>query len=316
MKRSKKAMLAAGMLAGVCMLTGCASGGSAQPTPSPDVAQQQSAEPSPEASEEPAEEAPLSLTVDGKAVEPAAMEENGRLMLPLVETGEALGWTAKSEALSEETQTRRSVALTKDDSRITVTWLVSDNTASAITWQKDGLLIPVDTRLTTLGDVVYVPAAFFEEAVGARVARKDGAVEVLPPESAATPETQPQTATERSGMKIEASKRTHVSAQKALTAAVETAIIIPEISEGDSRIRCPGVCASRLYFLLHFHNRSFESVRGCHAPVLGRQGTAEMRRRAPTYRERWVKNDDSGTLGFFSEKQRRPMMGCVFSIRI
>ena len=79
MKRSNKAMLAAGMLAGVCMLTGCASGGSAQPTPSPDVAQQQSAEPSPEASEEPAEEAPLSLTVDGKAVEPAAMEENGRL---------------------------------------------------------------------------------------------------------------------------------------------------------------------------------------------------------------------------------------------
>ena len=152
MKRSNKAMLAAGMLAGVCMLTGCASGGSAQPTPSPDIAQQQSAEPSPEASEEPAEEAPLSLTVDGKAIEPAAMEENGRLMLPLVETGEALGWTAKSEALSEETQTRRSVALTSGDSRITVTWLVSDNTASAITWQKDGLLIPVDTRLTTLGD--------------------------------------------------------------------------------------------------------------------------------------------------------------------
>ena len=68
MKRSNKAMLAAGMLAGVCMLTGCASGGSAQPTPSPDVDQQQSAEPSPEASEEPAEDAPLSLTVDGKAV--------------------------------------------------------------------------------------------------------------------------------------------------------------------------------------------------------------------------------------------------------
>ena len=44
MKRSNKAMLAAGMLAGVCMLPGCASGGSAQPTPSTDVAQQQSAE--------------------------------------------------------------------------------------------------------------------------------------------------------------------------------------------------------------------------------------------------------------------------------
>ena len=115
-------------------------------------------------------------------------------------------------------------------------------------------------------------------------------------------------------MKIEASKRTHVSAQKALTAAVETAIIIPEISEGDSRIRCPGVCASRLYFLLHFHNRSFESVRGCHAPVLGRQGTAEMRRRAPTYRERWVKNDDSGTLGFlFFQNQNAVQAGTAFS---
>ena len=115
-------------------------------------------------------------------------------------------------------------------------------------------------------------------------------------------------------MKIEASKRTHVSAQKALTAAVETAIIIPEISGGDSRIRCPGVCASRLYFLLHFHNRSFESVRGCHAPVLGRQGTAEMRRRAPTYRERWVKNDDSGTLGFlFFQNQNAVQSGTAFS---
>ncbi|MFR5794902.1 MAG: hypothetical protein ACLUI3_04585 [Christensenellales bacterium] len=88
------------------------------------------------------------------------MEENGRLMLPLVETGEALGWTAKSEALSEETQTCRSVALTKGDSRITVTWLVSDNTASAITWQKDGLLIPVDTRLTTLGTSPMCPPLF------------------------------------------------------------------------------------------------------------------------------------------------------------
>ena len=192
MKRRNKAMLAAGMLAGVCMLTGCASGDSSQPTPSPDVAQQQSAEPSLEASEEPAEDVPISLTVDGKALDAAAIEENGTLLLPLVETGEALGWTAESEELSEETQTRRSVALTKNDSRITVTWLVSDNTASSITWQKDGLLIPVDTRLTTLENVVYVPAAFFEEAVGARVERKESAVEVLPAQSTATPETEPQ----------------------------------------------------------------------------------------------------------------------------
>lgn len=192
MKRRNKAMLAAGMLAGVCALTGCASGGSAQPTPSPDAAQQQSAEPSPETSAEPTEDAPIRLTVDGTEMKAAAVEENGRLLLPLVETGEALGWSAESEELQEETQTRRSVALTKGDSKITVTWLVSDNTASAITWQKDGLLIPVDTYLTTLGEAVYVPAAFFEEAAGARVQRKAESVEVLPPEDNATPETAAQ----------------------------------------------------------------------------------------------------------------------------
>ena len=114
------------------------------------------------------------------------------LLLPLIETGEALGWTAESEELTEETQIRRSVALTKDNSKISVTWMVSDNTASAITWQKDGLLIPVDTRLTTLESVVYVPAAFFEEAMDASVMRKENAVEVSSTESTATPETMPQ----------------------------------------------------------------------------------------------------------------------------
>ena len=200
MKRRNKAILAAGMLAGSCALTGCASGGAPQPTPSPDVAQQQSAEPSPEASAEPSpeasaepkEEAPIPLWVDGREAENAAVEENGALLLPLIETGEALGWTAESEELTEETQIRRSVALTKDNSKISVTWMVSDNTASAITWQKDGLLIPVDTRLTTLESVVYVPAAFFEEAMDASVMRKENAVEVSSPESTATPETMPQ----------------------------------------------------------------------------------------------------------------------------
>lgn len=37
--------------------------------------------------------------------------------------------------------------------------------ASAITWQKDGLLIPVDTRLTTAESVVYVPARSLKEAM-------------------------------------------------------------------------------------------------------------------------------------------------------
>ena len=158
MKRRNKAILAAGMLAGA----------------------------------EPKEEAPIPLWVDGREAENAAVEENGALLLPLIETGEALGWTAESEELTEETQIRRSVALTKDNSKISVTWMVSDNTASAITWQKDGLLIPVDTRLTTLESVVYVPAAFFEEAMDASVMRKENAVEVSSLESTATPETMPQ----------------------------------------------------------------------------------------------------------------------------
>ena len=37
-------------------------------------------------------------------------------------------------------------------------------------------------------------------------------------------------------------------------------------------------------------------------PFLERQGTAEVRHRAPTYRERWGKNDGSGTLGFFGDR--------------
>ena len=99
MKRRNKAILAAGLLAGACALTGCASGGSSQPKPSPDVAQQQSAEPSPETSAEPAEDVPIPLFVDGKEADSAAIEENGMMLLPLIETGEALGWTAESEEL-------------------------------------------------------------------------------------------------------------------------------------------------------------------------------------------------------------------------
>ena len=55
-------------------------------------------------------------------------------------------------------------------------------------------------------------------------------------------------------------------------------------------------------------------IRGCHAPVLVRQGTAEMRHRAPTYRERWVKNDGSGTLGYFGD-QRSPGNWAAFFVQ-
>ena len=189
MKRRNKAILAAGMLMGAAALTGCAANTTPVSTPTPQTAQQQTAEPttqtspqtSPDASAEAAggeTPAPIRLRADGKEIDVGALEEEGRLFLPLVETGEALGWKAESESMEEESRTRRSVSLTQDDSRITVTWLVSDNTASQITWQKDGLLIPVDTALTTLQNVVYVPAAFFEEAADASVNRVEDGIEV------------------------------------------------------------------------------------------------------------------------------------------
>jgi len=193
MKRRKKAILAAGMLMGAAALTGCAAGTpSTSSTSTPQTAQQQTAEATPQTSpsvETTDEEtpAPIRLRVEDRDIDIGALEEEGRLFLPLAETGEALGWKAESESMEDESRTRRSISLTKEDSRITVTWLVSDNTASQITWQKDGLLVPVDPALTTLHDVVYVPAAFFEEAAGVSVSRTAEGIDVQPPASKDTP---------------------------------------------------------------------------------------------------------------------------------
>ena len=193
MKRRKKAILAAGMLMGAAALTGCAAGTpSTSSTSTPQTAQQQTAEATPQTSpsvETTDEEtpAPIRLRVEDRDMDIGALEEEGRLFLPLEETGEALGWKAESESMEDESRTRRSISLTKEDSRITVTWLVSDNTASQITWQKDGLLVPVDPALTTLHDVVYVPAAFFEEAAGVSVSRTAEGIDVQPPASKDTP---------------------------------------------------------------------------------------------------------------------------------
>lgn len=193
MKRRKKAILAAGMLMGAAALTGCAAGTpSPSSTSTPQTAQQKTAEATPQTSpgmEMTDEEtpAPIHLRVEDRDIDIGALEEEGRLFLPLAETGEALGWKAESESMEDENRTRRSISLTKEDSRITVTWLVSDNTASQITWQKDGLLVPVDPALTTLHDVVYVPAAFFEEAAGVSVSRTAEGIDVQPPASKDTP---------------------------------------------------------------------------------------------------------------------------------
>lgn len=197
-KHGKRALLAAGILAGAAAMTGCTAQTTPAATSTPPTNQQETAGPTQSAQASPSPEGgeespvPLGLTADGQGVEADAVAEGDRLLLPLAETAEALGWKAGSESIEEETQTRRSVTLTRDDSRITVSWVVSDNTARQITWQKDGLLVPVDTYLTTIGDVVYVPAAFFEEAMGVGITHEGESVSISTPEPKETPEKEEQ----------------------------------------------------------------------------------------------------------------------------
>lgn len=206
MRASRKMMLAAGLIAGAAAMTGCTATTTPAATPTPRAAQQQTAEPqtaeptaqaSPqtttEADEGAGEEnAPLTLTVSGKELEAKAMTENDMLLLPLEKTGEALGYRVKDEETPEGENKKRVVTLEKDESRITVSWTVSDNTIRSISWQKDGLLIPVDTHITTEGETVYVPAAFFEEAADVRIERTEKGVNILLPEPKDTPDTDEQ----------------------------------------------------------------------------------------------------------------------------
>lgn len=200
MRVNRKAMLAAGLIAGAAAMTGCTAATTPVATPTPQAAQQATAEPataqpSAEATAEAGAQettAPIGLLVDGKEVTAGAAQEQDGLLLPLSETAEALGWSSDSQQTEEETQVRRVITLEREESRITVSWTVSDNTAKGITWQKDGLLIPVDARITTIDSVVYVPAAFFEEAMEVSVDRTEKGVEVRSPQPKQTPETREQ----------------------------------------------------------------------------------------------------------------------------
>lgn len=205
MRANRKALLAAGLIAGAAAMTGCTANTTPVATPTPQAEQQATAEPetaqpgAAEATMEPTDAdtaAPIPLLAGGKEVSAGAAKEQGVLLLPLEETAGALGWQTDSQQTQEETQIRRVVTLEKDGSRITVSWTVSDNTARSITWQKDGLLIPVDARITTMADVVYVPAAFFEEAMDVTVSKTGDGVRVEPREPEDTPPTQEQAAGE------------------------------------------------------------------------------------------------------------------------
>lgn len=202
MKRNKKAILAAGLLSGAAALTGCTANTTPVTTPTPQPAQQETvapptAEPAAQASTAPDDQmeaggeetpGPIRLRVDGQEADISAIEEQDMLLLPLMETAALLEWKASSESLEEDTKTRRTITLEKEESKITVTWISSDNTASQITWQRDGLLIPVNPYITTMNDVVYVPVSFFEEALDVSVQQGQDAVDLQTKAPADTPQ--------------------------------------------------------------------------------------------------------------------------------
>lgn len=206
MKRNKKVILAAGLLSGAAALTGCTANTTPVTTPTPQPAQQETvapptAEPAAQASTAPTDQmeaggeetpGPIRLRVDGQEADISAIEEQDMLLLPLMETAALLEWKASSESLEEEAKTRRTITLEKEESKITVTWISSDNTASQITWQRDGLLIPVDPYITTMDDVVYVPVSFFEEAMDVSVQQGQDAVDLQTKAPADTPQTSEQ----------------------------------------------------------------------------------------------------------------------------
>lgn len=197
MRGNRKTMLCAGMLAAAAMMTGCTADVRPAAAPTQQPVQQQTAQPdaaepdaSPDAAMEGEEtQGSVALEVDGKTAETGALKEEGTIWLPLVQTGELLGWKAQDKETEEETQIKREITLEKDNSRITVSYQVSDNTIRGISWQKDGLLVPVDTRIKTENDIVYVPAAFFEAATDAVISEKADTVQVSSPEPMDTPQT-------------------------------------------------------------------------------------------------------------------------------
>ena len=119
MRVNRKAMLAAGLIAGAAAMTGCTAATPPVATPTPQAAQQATAEPataqpSAEATAEAGAQettAPIGLLVDGKEVTAGAAQEQDGLLLPLSETAEALGWSSDSQQTEEETQVRRVITL-------------------------------------------------------------------------------------------------------------------------------------------------------------------------------------------------------------
>ena len=105
-KHGKRALLAAGILAGAAAMTGCTAQTTPAATSTPPTNQQETASPTQSAQASPSPEGgeespvPLGLTADGQGVEADAVAEGDRLLLPLAETADSLAFSSPSRAFS------------------------------------------------------------------------------------------------------------------------------------------------------------------------------------------------------------------------
>ena len=188
--------------AGAAMLAlalgGCAAQGMESPestvAPTQTVTAAPTATPSPAPTNTPAPtREPMPVRVEGKTLSQDARTMQGKTMLPLLETMEYLGYKARVNELSEDGGTRRVHTFTKDREEISVSYLLTDNTVSDVSFVRDKLIVPVDRLLLFEEETVFAPANFFEEAAGVYVGAESGQVNV----STTQPDLSPTEKTEK-----------------------------------------------------------------------------------------------------------------------
>ena len=185
--KKNRSFTAALMLMAVS-LAGCAAQGAEQPavtptqtqTPAVTVAPTATPSPAPTGTPAPTRE-PMPVQVEGKALSQDARMMQGKTMLPLIETMERLGYKTRVSELSEDDGTRRVHTFTKETEKnveISVSYLLTDNTVSDVSFVRDKLIVPVDRLLLFEDETVFAPANFFEEAAGVFVTSQGAQITV------------------------------------------------------------------------------------------------------------------------------------------
>lgn len=205
----KPAALAA-MLLCVLVLGGCAAGATQAPSPSPSTSAAPAVSPSaqitmaatikptatPEATETPAPTpSPMQVTIEGKNLTKKAIKSDQKVMLPLLETMDALGYKATVSELEENESRRKVHTFKKDKIEIAVSYLLKDNTVSDISFARDKMIVPVDRLLLFEAETVFAPANFFEEAAGVTITQTGAQVVVSTGQIDVSPTTSPKPTT-------------------------------------------------------------------------------------------------------------------------